>query len=402
MFCATMACAQQTSVLFLGNSYTAVNDLPGLVQQLALSMGDTLIVQMVAPGGFTLEGHGTNAASLNAISSQAWDFVVLQEQSQLGALPTWATGSDADAAFLAGLIEANDTCTMPVFYMTWGRQNGDAMNCTDFPFMCTYEGMQLGLRDNYVGFAQDNGGWAAPVGMAWREVRDAHPLIELYQADESHPSEHGSYLAAAVMYGTLFKKGCAGASFVGTLQPDTAAILRSIAASITLDSAATWNLDATAGMDAWPTDSSSTGAFDITWLHGGPGAHLWTCSDGQTSTDADPTFTFTGPGIHTFTHAYTDPCGNTGLAAWSHEVLVTGTDEHGSDAPYQVWLDARGDLRVNGADGSGHLRVFDAWGRSMYDGPLFPTTDLPEGPARGLMFWSITDAGSRFTGKVVR
>lgn len=78
------ASAQQTSVLFLGNSYTSVNDLPGLVQQLALSMGDTVNVQMVAPGGFTLYEHSTTLASIDAINAQAWDFVVMQEQSQLG------------------------------------------------------------------------------------------------------------------------------------------------------------------------------------------------------------------------------------------------------------------------------------------------------------------------------
>ena len=83
--------AQQTSVLFIGNSYTYVNDLPNTLRQLALSLGDTMTVASSAPGGYTLFQHSTYAPSLAAIESQQWDFVVLQEQSQLGALPVEAT-----------------------------------------------------------------------------------------------------------------------------------------------------------------------------------------------------------------------------------------------------------------------------------------------------------------------
>lgn len=198
------------------------------------------------------------------------------------------TGSAGDATALANIIAANDSCTVPVYYMTWGRQTGDMMNCANFPFMCTYEGMQLGLRDNYIGFAEDNNGWTAPVGMAWREVQNTHPFIELFQTDGSHPNINGSYLAAAVMYCTLFGQSCAGASFNSTLQPDSAAILRSIASSMVLDSASTWNLDNGSMPNAAPTGSSSNGAYDITWQHSGLGIHLWSCSNGQTSTAPIP------------------------------------------------------------------------------------------------------------------
>ncbi|MBK9074721.1 MAG: hypothetical protein IPL77_07000 [Flavobacteriales bacterium] len=164
------ASAQQTSVLFIGNSYTAVNDLPNTFRQLALSLGDSVTTAMQAPGGYTLNGHATTPATINAIESQPWDFVVMQEQSQLGALPLDVTDTEIGAIQLVATIEQNDECTYPVFYMTWGRQNGDALNCPDFPFMCTYEGMQQGLRDNYVELSHSNDAYTAPVGMAWKKV----------------------------------------------------------------------------------------------------------------------------------------------------------------------------------------------------------------------------------------
>ena len=55
------------SVLFLGNSYTSVNNLPQLVKNLSNSAGKTLFVDANIPGGFTISGHLNDATSLNKI-----------------------------------------------------------------------------------------------------------------------------------------------------------------------------------------------------------------------------------------------------------------------------------------------------------------------------------------------
>ena len=78
--------------------------------------------------------------------------------------------------------------------------------------------------------------------MAWKKVRETHPFIELYNADESHPSPEGTYLAAAVFYSTLYRQASNTATYTAALNPDTAAILRSIASSTVLDSLGTWNI----------------------------------------------------------------------------------------------------------------------------------------------------------------
>ena len=74
-------------VLFLGNSYTGVNNLPQMIANVALSVGDSLIFDSNTPGGYTLQGHSTNTTSLSKIAVGDWDFVVLQEQSQLPSFP---------------------------------------------------------------------------------------------------------------------------------------------------------------------------------------------------------------------------------------------------------------------------------------------------------------------------
>ena len=87
----------QTSVLFIGNSYVYVNDLPNTFRQLAQSLGDEVTVASSAPGGYTLLQHASYAPTQTAITAQQWDFVVMQEQSQLGALPIESTSTEYGA-----------------------------------------------------------------------------------------------------------------------------------------------------------------------------------------------------------------------------------------------------------------------------------------------------------------
>ena len=391
--------AQQTSVLFIGNSYTYVNDLPNTVRLLALSLGDTVNVASSTPGGYTYEGHTTLPATLDAIASQTWDFVALQEQSQLGALPFDVTTTEASATQLVDLIRANDECTMPVFYMTWGRQNGDAGNCASFPFMCTYDGMQQGLTENYTALAEGSDAYTAPVGAAWKQVRDTHPLINLYQADASHPSAEGTYLAACVFYCTLFQQSCVPSIYAASVQPDTAAILRAIADEVVLNDLTAWNLDVLPPVDATITGSSSNAWNEVTYYHGGASTHLWTCTNGQEFTTPDASFTFSVAGVYTITHAYTNPCGESDTVTWTVEVYSVGVGEGLTRRSIQV-LARAGSVEVRGAEGL-QLILHDAMGRTVLDERMNSTLEMrPCG--NGPYFWSAGSRGTEwYCGKVL-
>ena len=388
MVTALTAAAQQTSVLFIGNSYTYVNDLPNTMRQLALSMGDTVTVASSAPGGYTLFQHSTYAPTLDAIASQDWDYVVMQEQSQLGALPFDVTTTEIGATSLVTFIEENYECTYPVFYMTWGRQNGDAQNCGNFPFMCTYDGMQQGLRTNYIALGEYNDGYVAPVGAAWKVVRDTQPGINLYDADGSHPSPAGTYLAACVFYCTLFEESCVGSAFNGSIDAATAAILRGIASATVLDEPLTWNLDVPNGTSAL-LDGFTSGWNWITLIHNGEGEHLWVCSDGQTSTSATPTFTFSESATYTITHTYNDPCGNTDTVTLTFDIVL-GVGEQERGMRYQVYSGSPGLLEVRGAKGGEVLSLHDAQGRKLLSERIGASTAQVVCPS-GLLLWNFED-----------
>jgi Secretion system C-terminal sorting domain len=249
LFCGALAQAQQSKkVLFIGNSYTAVNDLPGMLQQIALSLGDTLYKDSNTPGGYTFQLHSVNTTTLAKINAQDWDHVVLQAQSQEPAFDPAQVAIDTYpyADSLAKFVYQNDSCSRVLFYMTWGRKNGDAANCPFYPVICTYEGMQYRLRQSYIEMAQNNNAQVSPVGVAWRTIRQTDITIELYQPDESHPSLAGTYVAACTFYCSIFHKSLVGAHIPAGLDTADALFIQQISQATVFDSLDIWNIDTTA------------------------------------------------------------------------------------------------------------------------------------------------------------
>lgn len=217
--------AQATKrALFIGNSYTYYNSLPEIVSDIAHSAGDTLIVFSSTPGGYTLANHLSNTATMNYIAQGGWDFVVLQEQSQMPAFPLAQVEAETFpyAAQLNDSILYHNPCAETVLYMTWGRQNGDSQNCANWPPVCTYEGMDDLLQERYMMMADLNEALVSPVSAVWRNVRELHPDIQLYASDGSHPSPTGSYLAAMCFYTTFFRKSPLNTNYSYTIADSTA------------------------------------------------------------------------------------------------------------------------------------------------------------------------------------
>ncbi len=199
--------AQTKSILFIGNSYTYFNGgVDAMLKNIALAEGDTLYTESLTVGSASFSTFCNNPETFNRIRSRAWDYVVLQEQSQLPSFPPSQVEAECYpfAKQLCDSIRANDSCTQILFFMTWGRENGDQSNCANYPPLCTYDGMQQRLRESYVQMADDNNAIVVPVGLAWKYVRDNYPEINLYQSDESHPSVAGTYLAALTFRSILY------------------------------------------------------------------------------------------------------------------------------------------------------------------------------------------------------
>ncbi|MCC8153430.1 MAG: succinylglutamate desuccinylase/aspartoacylase family protein [Tannerellaceae bacterium] len=217
--------------LFIGNSYTYYNQLPEMVKALAASSGDKLSVRMIEHGGWTLQKHAENKETTDAIKDGGWDFVVLQEQSQAPAKEReWvAMHMYPPAKELDNLRKMFNPSGKTVFYMTWGHN------------IETYNEMQQRIAESYVDITNQQDAWCAPVGIAFKRVREENPGIQLYDPDKSHPALPGSYLAANVFYSLFYQKPYRSDYYAG-LPEQEAVYLQRIAQEVVFSNPTLWNV----------------------------------------------------------------------------------------------------------------------------------------------------------------
>ena len=209
-------------VLFIGNSYTryASGTINSLVQSSPYS--DSTI-EYIAPDSWMLQQHLNDNNTISNIRNGKWDFVVLQEQSQLPTVPERSNEFYDAVAQLSNIIKESGAHT--VLYMTWGRRDIDSMLPEINP---DYETMQHNVIEAYTKAARDSEAMIAPVGLVWRNVRRDNPQLgyELYLNDGSHPSNKGAFLIACVFYATLFDADPTQLDFTGSLTAEEATYLK--------------------------------------------------------------------------------------------------------------------------------------------------------------------------------
>lgn len=234
-FSQTWAQTGQKSILFIGNSYTYYNDMPQICTSIAASMGDVLVMEQSTFGGYKLEQHFQRKETLDKIiagipdynqkkTRKGWNYVVFQEYSQYPSADEESLQMHTLSAIksLDSLNEIHNPNSQLLFYQSWGRKNGDKARCEERPEVCTYAGMDSLTAITYERLANNFDGKVSPVGSIWHYIRDNHPSIELYNEDESHPSEAGSFAAACSFYAIIFNKDPRKIPFNYLLDFDTA------------------------------------------------------------------------------------------------------------------------------------------------------------------------------------
>jgi hypothetical protein len=170
-------------VLFIGNSLTAYNGLPGLVEAVASAGGKVSVeTAAVTINNFSLEDHWNSGPARQAIAARRWDVVVLQQGPS--ALPeSQASLREYVKRFDAAIKRARARTAL---YMVW-------------PSKTRFSDMN-GVVASHANAAASVGAMLLPAGLAWQMALEREPELPLYGADQFHPSELGSYLAALVIY----------------------------------------------------------------------------------------------------------------------------------------------------------------------------------------------------------
>ena len=262
------------SVLMMGNSYTSANNLASLVEGVIDADNINGTVRSVNSGGMKLPQHWSNVNTSGnqwntTLRGSPWDYVVLQDQSQVPSFPStnsmWQDSKNA-SVLLSDAIA--DEGAETVMFMTWGYRDGDSLNT----FNNNFTAMQSRLTEGYTRYAENissagNAVWIAPVGLAYKTVHDAvvangdDPTVsgnlfyDLYASDGSHPSLTGSYLAACVFHSTISGETCVGSNDSVSLAANVKLALQEAADDTVFNQ--------TAGMSYYPWEVSGTAAFGL-------------------------------------------------------------------------------------------------------------------------------------------
>jgi hypothetical protein len=184
--------AAPRKILFIGNSFTARNDLPGLIARLATARGKSMEHCLISSGGASLRTHWNAGEARQAIKDGHFDHVVLQEQSTLPVKN--ARRMHENIRLFDEAIKAARAKT--TLYMTWARLNAPES--------------QQAIIDAYTGIGRELAATVVPVGLVWQRFLSKHDHPVLHDKDQSHPTLAGSYLAACVFLTVLFKENPVG------------------------------------------------------------------------------------------------------------------------------------------------------------------------------------------------
>lgn len=176
-------------VLYIGNSLTYTNDLPGMVAALAEQDSQTVSYRTIALPDFALVDHWNGGSdAVSQIRRGGWDVVVMQQG------PSSLPESRADLIESARAFdrEIRGVGARSAFYMVWPSSDRRAF----------FEDVRL----SYQLAADTVGGVFIPAGESWTETWKRDSTVLLYGLDGFHPSWTGTYLAALSVYGRLFDR----------------------------------------------------------------------------------------------------------------------------------------------------------------------------------------------------
>lgn len=297
----------ETSVLFIGNSFTFMNNMPFIFQDVAIAKGHKIFVDTVVHGGKDFNFHAHNPGTYKKLKSRKWDFVIIQGHSNELAQPETIIDKNSlpYATQIVDSIRANSACTQLVLYMTWGYKNGNPK----WSVIASYDSMQARIKTQYLRFADLLDARVSPVGEAWKMMRETHPGINLYYTDNIHPNLNGSYLSACTFFATIFNESPLHNNIMVAVDPDTRQAIEYTVSQTVLNNMGQWRI-------VQKTDRLVTG-FDLaisgnnvqvydrsqnsSWIE-------WNFGDGHTSSERNPMHKYAAPGTYKITQKISMHC----------------------------------------------------------------------------------------------
>ncbi|MBQ4150503.1 MAG: hypothetical protein IJC81_01705 [Clostridia bacterium] len=192
----------RTDVLFIGNSFTYVCDMPErFFMPISRSAGYNVFATRITNGGHYLYEHGNindefGAQVYDALANNTYDYVFVQDQS---------TNAIKDPeSFYTGVRRiinlVNQNGATPILYATWGHAEGSSYMLEGW----TTETMTYDLAAAYSAIGEELGVKVSYAGLAFWDVHSTHSdTINLYSNDFYHQSALGAYLSGMTHFASV-------------------------------------------------------------------------------------------------------------------------------------------------------------------------------------------------------
>lgn len=194
------AASTAKKILFIGDSFTFFNEgVYTHVQRLAASARHprTIVVDSETQGGATLKILQGKKSVHDKIRNGHFDVVVMQDD-----LPEY-TGHNVTPFMVNGALfekEVRQSGATPVIFMAW-----------------PYERLNWITLDEIIrahkDFSAEHSVSVAPVGLAFQRALADRPKLAMLGPDKEHETIQGTYLAANIIYATLFGESPIGCTY---------------------------------------------------------------------------------------------------------------------------------------------------------------------------------------------
>ena len=216
--------ARGDDVLFIGNSFTfgatapevqKNGGVPKLLAEIAVAKGRQVATSAVTAGGKDWAWHLAQPATELALGSKPWTWVVLQDFStrptHLGNVENFIR----DGETFSERIAQTSPHAGIVLFETWARPPGVfyLLKPAFGPEQMMRELHESygRLRDDLAAKYPGREARVAPVGTAFARDAANYSAINLNAADKHHATAEGYYLAALVIYETIYRDSAKGA-----------------------------------------------------------------------------------------------------------------------------------------------------------------------------------------------
>lgn len=191
-------------VLFIGDSTTSRNDIPGKFKRLAELGGHEVIVDSSTKDFTSLATHTFLPQTKEKLETGVWDVIILQENEAIllepGSLRQYSIPMVQKYMDIADPMDG-----VILLYSSIGFREG-LVDFEGFEHLDDYESTQDAVDTAYIEIGNELNLPIAPVGAVWRQVYDTQPTFDLWQADGLHVSPEGAYLAASVFYAAIYNE----------------------------------------------------------------------------------------------------------------------------------------------------------------------------------------------------